>query len=154
MGEERFHNAVDRMPLIFGQLTACELLDMKPLARWKEMPAVYVFYDADGQPCHTGRTRNLQARVRAHIANNHNAASLAFKRSRDALNRVATYRPEGSRTSLMKDPIFKAEFDRQRESIGQMKLRYVKIECPIEQYLFELYAALRLDTSLTEFTTS
>tara|TARA_R100001244_G_scaffold20643_12_gene21834 strand:+ start:40865 stop:41029 length:165 start_codon:yes stop_codon:yes gene_type:complete len=54
----------------------------------------------------------------------------------------------------MEDAIFKDEFDRQREQIAQMKLRYVQIECPIEQHLFELYAALRLGTSISEFTTS
>lgn len=154
MGAGRFQYAVERMPLIFDELTACALLDMQPLASWNKLHAVYVFYDNDGQPCHTGRTRNLQARVRAHMANSHNSASFAFKRAREALNRVATYRPEGSRASLMNDPVFKAEFDRQRQIVGQMKLRFVAIECPIEQYLFELYAALRLGTSLTEFTTS
>lgn len=154
MGESRFHNAVELMPKLFGKLMSCELLSMKARPDWKGLPAIYVFYDADGQPCHTGRTRNLQGRVRAHTSNSHHSASFAFKSTRHALNLRATYRPEGSRADLMKDPVFKAEFDRQREKIRQMKLRYVEIECPIEQHLFELYAALRLGTSLTEFTTS
>jgi hypothetical protein len=154
MGEERFQNAVDRMPKLFEQLMSCGLLEMKARASWKGLPAIYVFYDAEGWPCHTGRTRNLQGRVRAHTANSHHSASFAFKSARNVLNLAATYRPEGSRAHLMNDPVFKAEFDRQREKIGQMKLRYVEIECPIEQHLFELYAALRLGTSLTEFTTS
>lgn len=154
MGEERFHYAVDRLPKLFEQLMSCELLEMKARAGWKGLPAIYVFYDGEGQPCHTGRTRNLQGRVRAHTANSHNSASFAFKSTRHALNLTATYKPEGSRAHLMSDPAFKAEFDRQRAMIGQMKLRYVEIECPIEQHLFELYVALRLSTSLTEFTTS
>jgi hypothetical protein len=154
MGEERFHAAVDRLPKLFEKLMSCELLEMKARVGWKGLPAIYVFYDDEGQPCHTGRTRNLQGRVRAHTANSHHSASFAFKSTRNALNLSATYRPEGSRTHLMSDPVFKAEFDRQRVRIGQMKLRYVEIECPIEQHLFELYAALRLGTSLTEFTTS
>lgn len=54
----------------------------------------------------------------------------------------------------MQDFVFKAEFDRQRQQIGQMRLRYDEIECPIEQHLFELYVALRLGPSLFEFTTS
>lgn len=154
MGEKRFHDAVERMPMLFEQLMSCALLEMKAQAGWKGLPAIYVFYDADGEPCHTGRTRNLQGRVRAHTANSHHSASFAFKSTRHILNLSATYRPEGSRAHLMNDLVFKAEFDRQRERIGQMKLRYVEIECPIEQHLFELYVALRLGTSLTEFTTS
>ena len=54
----------------------------------------------------------------------------------------------------MENPEFKAEFDFQRGLISQMRLRFVEIGCPIEQHLFELYAALRLGTSLSEFTTS
>ena len=154
MGEQRFHNAVEKMPKLFDQFMNCELLEMKACAGWKGLPAIYVFYDADGEPCHTGRTRNLHGRVRAHTANSHNSASFAFKSTRHVLNLTATYKPDGSRAHLMSDPVFKAEFDRQRARIGQMKLRYVEIDCPIEQHLFELFAALRLGTSLTEFTTS
>ena len=154
MSEERFRDAVQRMSSLFDQLMACDLLEMKARSDWKGMHAIYVFYDADGNACHTGRTRNLQGRIRAHRANSHHSASFAFKRAREALDRKATYRPEGSRAALMEDAEFKAEFDRQRGEIGAMKLRFVEIECPIEQHLFELYAALRLETSLSEFTTS
>lgn len=154
MSEERFHAAVERMPFLFDQLMACDLLEMKVRSDWKGIHAIYVFYEADGTACHTGRTRNLQGRVRAHRASSHHSASFAFKRARQVTNVKATYRPEGSRAALMEDADFRAEFDRQRESIGLMKLRFVEIECPIEQHLFELYAALRLGTSLSEFTTS
>ena len=154
MGEQRFREAVARMPKLFAELTSCGLLKMTAQQDWKNLPAVYVFYGSDKMPCHTGRTRNLQGRVRAHVANSHNSASFAFKCTRQVLNLPATYRSEGSRAELMKDPDFKAEFDRQRKAIKEMKLRFVKIECPIEQHLFEVYAALRLGTSLTEFTTS
>ena len=154
MEAQRFHDAVARMPKLFDQLMSCDLLGMTAQQSWKNLPAVYVFYDSYEKPCHTGRTRNLQGRVRAHVANNHNSASFAFKCARQALNLKATYRPEGSRAYLMKDPVFKAAFDRQVEAIKRMSLRFVKIECPIEQHLFEVYAALHLGTSLTEFTTS
>lgn len=154
MSEARFVEAVGRIPQLFDQLMACDLHEMKAKSSWKKLHAIYVFYYADGSPCHTGRTRNLQGRIRAHRANSHHSAAFAFKRARQTLGVEATYRPQGSRADLMNDPIFRREFDRQREQIGQMTLRFVEIECPIEQHLFELYAALRLGTSLTEFTTS
>lgn len=154
MSEAQFNQAVDRMPQLFDQLMSCDLLEMRAKIDWKGLHAIYVFYDSDGKPCHTGRTRNLQGRVRAHTANSHNSASFAFKRTRQALNLRATYRPEGSRAALMKNAEFKSEFDRQREQIAKMQLRYVEIECPIEQHLFEVYAALRLGTCVSEFRTS
>ena len=149
-----FHNAVGRMPQLMAQLQSCQLHDMRALSVWNGLPAIYVFYDVTGQACHTGRTRNLQQRVRAHTANSHYSASYAFKRTRQTLGLSATYTTKGSRTELMRDKAFKAEFDRQRAEIARMKLRFVEIACPIEQHLFELYAALALGTSLTEFTTS
>lgn len=154
MSELRFDAAVVRMPELFDQLMSCDLFEMKAKASWKKLHAIYVFYDGNAVPCHTGRTRNLQGRIRAHRANCHHSASFAFKRARRALGLEATYRPEGSRAHLMSDPIFRSEFNRQREQIGKMTLRFVEVECPIEQHLFELFAALRLGTSLTEFTTS
>lgn len=154
MSESEFHSAVGRMPELFALLMSSEPQQMMARPSWKSLHAIYVFYNADGQPCHTGRTRNLQARIRSHTANSHHAASLAFKNARHVLNRPRTYRPEGSRAKLMEDPVFRSEFDRQRGAISQMTIRYVEIKCPIEQYLFEIYVALRLETSLTEFSTS
>lgn len=154
MGEARFQEVVERMPSLFRNLEGAEKFDMKARSSWKGLQAIYVFYQPNGEPCHTGRTRNLQGRIRAHTANSHNSASFAFKRARNSLDVKATYRSQGSRAALMCDPVFKAEFDRQRDLIRKMKLRFVEIECPIEQHMFELYAALRLGTSLSEFTTS
>lgn len=154
MNDQRFMDAVARMPALFDELMDCTRHDMKALSDWAGLPAVYVFFDSTDMPCHTGRTRNLQARIRAHTTNNHNAASFAFKRARKVTGRFATYRSKDSRASLMADHLFKREFDRQRNQIRDMKVRFVRISCDVEQYLFELYAAIRLGTSLDEFRTS
>ena len=154
MNDEKFRDAVERMPLLFDRLIDSDFHRMKCKADWEGMHAIYVFYEPSGRPCHVGRTRNLQSRIRSHTASNHNSASFAFKRARNALGLEATYRPEGSRASLMKDATFKVEFDRLRVLIREMKVRFVEVRCPIEQYLFEVYVALRLGTPTSEFTTS
>lgn len=53
----------------------------------------------------------------------------------------------------MSEESFLAEFLRQSHLVKQMQLKYIIVPNPIEQYLLELYAALRYGTSLTEFDT-
>ena len=154
MSEADFHAAVDRMPEHFSELMSGEPLPMRAPKEWAGLHAIYVFYDANGEPCHVGRTRNLQGRIRAHTANSHHSASFAFKRARKELGVEATYRKGEGRADLLARPDFRAAFDRHRGEIREMSVRYVEIDCPIEQHLFELYAAMRLGTSLSEFTTS
>lgn len=154
MSEADFYSAVERLPDHFQQLMSGEPLPLRPSKEWAGLHVIYVFYDAEGEPCHVGRTRNLQGRIRAHTANSHHSASFAFKRARKELGLKATYRKGEGRAALLARPEFKSVFDRHREEIRNMTIRYVEIDCPIEQHLFELYAAMRLGTSLSEFTTS
>lgn len=152
--ENRFDALVARMPVLFDQLVKCPLGPMQPKAAWKGLKAIYAFYEQGGAVCHVGRTRNLQARIRGHLANSHFSASFAFKRARQKLNLAATYRRGEGRASLLLQEHFAAAFHREREALGQMQLRFVEVNDPLEQHMFELYAALRLGTSLTEFETS
>ena len=115
-------------------------------------PAIYVFYH-DNMPVHVGRTRNLRQRLRGHISMSHYSASFAFKRARAVTGMVATYKKGEGRGKLMEDPTFKAAFDRALAEVKGMSIRYLLVEDPIDQYLLELYAALELGTSLSEFDT-
>lgn len=154
MSSNSFNDALARMPVLYHELMTCPLRPVQPDPAWKALKAVYAFYEQDGKPCHVGRTRNLQARVRGHLADSHYSASLAFRRTRSELALVPTYRQGEGRAALLLRPDFRAEFDRQRAAIRNMTIRFVKVEDPIEQYLFELYAAMQLGTSLSEFETS
>jgi hypothetical protein len=154
MSLAQFEDALGRLPFLYSELMDGPQLEMQPIAAWKGLKAVYVFYEPDGSPCHVGRTRNLQQRIRAHLADSHNSASFAFKRTRKALSLPVTYRSGEGRAALLARPEVRLEFDRQRLAIRAMRLRFVVIDNPIEQYLFELYAALQLGTSLSEFETS
>ncbi len=53
----------------------------------------------------------------------------------------------------MKDAAFKAAFDQALAEVKGMSIRYLLVEDPIDQYLLELYAALELGTSISEFDT-
>ena len=148
-----FESHIRRMPALFDQLWACDPVPLNPHAGWRGLKAVYALFEGE-KACHVGRTRNLERRIRGHMANSHYSASFAFAQTRIVLGVTASYRAGESRAALLERTDFRAEFDRQRDRIRRMQLRFVQITDPIEQHLFELYAALELGTPLTEFETS
>lgn len=115
-------------------------------------PAIYVFY-FDGHPVHVGRSRNLKQRLRGHAANSHYSASFAFKRARAKTGLKATYRKGEGRAALLENAVFASAFAEALAEVKSMTLRHLVVEDPIDQYLLELYAALELGTSLSEFDT-
>jgi hypothetical protein len=153
MGGEVFSSHVSKMPDLFDQLMARDPLPLHPQTGWKGMKAVYALFEG-GKACHVGRTRNLAQRIRGHLANSHYSASFAFAQTRRSLGVVSSYRKREGREAMLTRPDFRAEFDSQRQRIRRMQLRFVSIDHPVDQHLFELYAALELGTSLNEFETS
>ncbi len=148
-----FFTRTEKMPLLFSQLKDAPLYCMKPRNSWKKLHAIYTFYE--GEVCrHVGRTRNLQQRVRGHLANSHYSASFAFGQTKKILGIKASYRKGEGRADLFKQANFSEEFKRQRDRLEGMKLQFLEVTDPIDQYLLELYAAMELETSLLEFETS
>lgn len=70
------------------------------------------------------------------------------------MDRPATYKKEGSRKDLMEDKTFKLAFESSVDRVRSMHGRYVEIESEKLQHIFELYAALSLNTQYNQFGTS
>ncbi len=140
-----------RPPALFARLMAEPLVAIRGAAL-PVTPAIYVFYLA-GEAVHVGRTRNLRQRLRGHVSNSHYSASFAFKRARGATGLKATYRKGEGRAALLENPLFRDAFDHALAEVQGMSVRYLPVDDPIDQYLLELYAALELGTSLSEFDT-
>ena len=49
----------------------------------------------------------------------------------------------------MADPVFQAAFVEARERLRGMGVAFVQIENAVERYLFEVYCAMALDTSVS-----
>lgn len=137
-----------------------ELLAMspvKPTAMPREVPAagIYLFSEA-GRHLYVGRSRRIRRRVRRHCvgAATFRGAAFAFLLAREATGQVrATYKTEGSRADLMRDPAFASAFAQAKASIGAMDLRFVAEPDPIRQALLEIYAAVALSTPYNDFDT-
>lgn len=51
----------------------------------------------------------------------------------------------------MENPIFRAAFDHALVEVRGMSVRYLRVDDPLDRYMLELFAALQLETSLSEF---
>jgi hypothetical protein len=149
---ELFAHHTDRMPLLYKQLMRGDELPLAPQAAWRKLGAIYVFFH-NGKAEHVGRTRNLQSRIRGHLSDSHYSASFAFRQTRRELSLVATYAPEGARAALFAREDFRAAFRGQSLRLRGMTMRFLAVDCPIDQYLLELYTAMELTLSLDEFDT-
>ena len=83
----------------------------------------------------------------------HYSASFAFKRARTETGIKASYKKGEGREALLANPVFASAFAKALAEVKGMTVRYLVVVDPIDQYLLELYAALELETSLSEFDT-
>ncbi|MEI9891180.1 MAG: hypothetical protein WDN45_11990 [Caulobacteraceae bacterium] len=148
---EKYRRHCDKAPGLFSELMSSPAVSLEGNA-FPASPAIYVFL-FNGEPVHVGRTRNLRQRLKGHVTNSHYSASFAFKRARSDTGMKASYKKGEGRGALLENPIFAAAFAKALAEVRGMTVRHLVVNDPIDQYLLELYAALELDTSLTEFDT-
>ncbi|OYW82642.1 MAG: hypothetical protein B7Z26_02690 [Asticcacaulis sp. 32-58-5] len=151
MGRLRFLRHAQNAANLYNELVAQQKHYISE-AKFPKIPALYVFYLGD-RAVHVGRTRNLRQRMTGHRSNSHYSASFAFKLARAATGIEPTYRKGEGRAALMLDPVFKPAFDAALLQVKGMKVQYLEVKDPLDQYMLELYAALELNTSLSEFDT-
>jgi hypothetical protein len=112
---------------------------------------IYVFYE-NGKPIYVGRSRNITQRFRQHKqqSSDHHSATFAFMIARqDAEKAGVEMKKNGksmTRDELQLDPIFKPFFSNAKKRVAEMHVQVIQIDDPIEQTLFEVYAALELKT--------
>lgn len=148
-----FADRVALLPDLFAAMMSAERCKLHPTRDWSGKKAVYAFFEGEVAR-HVGRTRNLQRRIKGHLANSHYSASYAFAQARTELGIKTSYRKGEGRPALFLRPDFREAFERQLSRLRSMEMRYLEIDDPLTQYLFELYAAMELQTPLAEFETS
>ena len=142
---------------IFDQVSAdlprgLELLvgaDAAPVAEHgaiPNVPGVYLFSEQD-QPIYVGQTRKLRQRLGNHVnpLGKNNQATFAFLVAKAEAQKagvdIAQYRSQ-----LEADQQFVAHFQAAKLRVSEMDVRYIEIDGEIERALFEIYAALLLNT--------
>ncbi|MFP6814921.1 MAG: GIY-YIG nuclease family protein, partial [Pseudomonadales bacterium] len=109
---ERFLDVIDSLHPSFERLLEMEPVSTTTLPKGTPKSGVYLFTHA-GSHLYVGRSNRLSNRIRNHGSDGskHNVAAFAFKIARRATGKTkATYKTEGSRKDLVKQPEFAKAF--------------------------------------------
>ncbi len=113
---------------------------LRRVERSIDFPGCYVFLDL-GIPVYVGISRGVIKRLIQHLNyDSHYSASLVYRMTSEE------YPHEMKRDQAMKDNQFRAAFFAVQSRLRQMTVAFIEIENDLELYLFEVYAAMKLDT--------
>lgn len=105
-----------------------------------DFPGCYVFID-QGTPVYVGISRGVVKRLVQHLNfESHYTASLVYRMATDE------FPHEMKRDQAMKDDQFRQVFLSAQGRLRETSVAFVEIGNDLELYLFEVYAAMRLDT--------
>lgn len=143
----KFDQLVAKMPELLKRLEGQPFLTRENLARVPER-GVYVFYE-NNKAIYVGRSNGLKLRIQQHgrPSSTHNSAPFAFNIAKEIMARHQDIPRDITREALEKAPGFDKLFYEARARVAQMKIRVIRIDDQITQALFEIYAALTLDTT-------
>ena len=138
---------------MFEEFLSCPLRSRNQLSNAPQK-GVYTFYEG-GKALYVGRSDNLKTRVQQHgrPSSDHNTASFAFNLAKEAMHKQGIDTANTPRIKLKQEPVFKKPFVEAKERVARMKIRFVEIDDPIKQTLFEVYAAMKLQTPYNDFRT-
>ncbi len=144
-GVAQFESATVLMPELLGRLLAAPAAPRNEHKKIPKVPGIYLF--SEKQPIYVGQTRNLQTRLRNHTSAKatENQASFAFLIGKESAEQ-AGLDLEQTRKVLEADPDFAEHFAEAKTRVAKMDVRWIELNDPIERTLFEIYAALALNT--------
>lgn len=147
-----FDEYVAAMPKLLSDLRAMQPVLASSVPTDAPARGVYLLSES-GKHLYVGRSNSMRKRIAQHRRPGSGAgqAALAMQMARKETGRRATYKSEGSRADLMRDPDFSAAFQRAKERVHRMNVRYVEISEPMKQALFEMYAADALETPFNDW---
>ena len=121
--------------------------------RGAEKSGVYLFTE-NGAHLYVGRTKKvLRNRVREHVSVAEDCP-FAFRLAREATNnRVAVYRGEGTRKTLLKNTLFRNAYEKAKSRIREMDVRWISEPDALGQTLLEIYVAVTLATPYNDLDT-
>ena len=148
-----FQQAVESLHPKYDFLVAMRPVRLPALPSRMPKKGVYLLSEGS-RHLYAGRTNNLRIRLQNHVRDSHFTATLAFLMARLKTGNVTpSYKTEGSRADLLRNPAFKAAFDDARKRIREMDIRYVEESDPVRQALLEIYVALASRAEHNSFET-
>jgi len=151
-GGDSFNKFIQRMPELLQSLEESEAFEITNITQIIPKSGVYVFYE-NNRPMYVGRSNNMRSRLLQHgrESSGHNQATFAFILAKEQMN--VDKKGPITRKELESASGFKQSFYEARHRVRGMKIRLIGIDDQITQALFEIYAALALDTPYNDFGT-
>jgi hypothetical protein len=148
----KFDRMVAEMPSLLLELEGAGLLSRDNLHDVPQRGA-YVLYE-HGKPIYVVRSNRLGDRLLEHgrPSSSHNSVPFAFNLAKGEAARRGINISQ-ARNELERVLAFKGLFTAAKKRVAAMKIRSVRIDSPVMQTLFEVYAALALQTPYNDFDT-
>ncbi|WP_445989681.1 hypothetical protein ACSVCE_18750 [Chromobacterium haemolyticum] len=125
----------------FAQPGVAEKTLTKQLGLSSDFSGCYVLIE-QGRPFYVGISRGVIKRLRQHVTDKtHFGASLAYKMASQTVGHQLT------RDEAMKDPQIALAFAQAQQRLIAADVAFIRIDNPLELYLFEAYSAMQLDTA-------
>ena len=141
----------EHLPTLLHQLGNSAFIARNRRGGFPTIPekGIYAFYEA-GRPVYVGRSDRMRSRIQEHgrAGSQHNSATFAFLLATIAAQAKGIDCTTPTRNDLQKADDFKPLYDEAKERVRKMEFKVVEIVDPIEQAVFEVYAALHLKTTL------
>ena len=151
----RFEELATKMPSLLRSLSGQPPITIDNIGITKvPQKGVYVFFESDS-PIYVGRSNGMKKRLKEHSqrSSDHYSATLAFRITKQAYLKSHKALKRPTNKQLMDDGIFREKFEAAKIRIAKTKIRFIEIEDQAEQALFEIYAALTLNTKYNDFRT-
>jgi hypothetical protein len=148
--KDAFDEMVGQLPTYLERLLECTPVNGAS-ALPSDLPSrgVYLFSEAN-RHLYVGRTNRLRTRLREHLKGKSNDAPFAFKIARHMSGNPRT-KGGLTRKALEADPAFAKAFAHAKSQVSMMEWRWVAIDEPNLQCLFEIYAAIVLRAEFNDF---
>ncbi len=147
-----FQKIIEKFPGYMNELQGVPPVSYSELNDIPKM-GVYVYYENE-KPVYVGRSKNIRQRFRQHRqqSSGHNSATFAFRLAKhDAEKRgIDIHR---TREKLQNDDKFIPIFSESKRRVSVMKIQVIQMNDPVEQTLFEVYAALKMKTEYNTWET-
>lgn len=147
----QFEKVIAKMPVLFNALRRSSLLSRDNLGALPKR-GVYVFYEND-VPLYVGRSNRLRRRLIEHSrpSSLHNSATFAFILAVEEAEKQGIDCRSQKRDVLQVEPAFEDIYSRAKTRVSDMKIKITEVNDPIEQTVFEVYVALKLNTPYNSF---
>lgn len=153
--DKRFADLVAELDPAYRRLLA--MAPRKPLELPRGVPQAGIYLLSESRRhLYVGRSNRIRERLSNHCRESatHRTAAFAFRLAREATGHTrATYRPQGSRADLMRNPAFAKAFEAAKARIRAMDVRFVEETDPTRQCVLEVYVAVVLQTPYNNFDT-